>query len=235
MLKNDLHIHSIGSGHAYSTISEIFKYASDHKMDIIAIADHGPNMEGASHLGYFENITRLPKVIGSVLFLKSCEANILNTKGEIDIPPEIQNKLDFVMAGIHRRTDYLSSDNKDKNTEAIINAIVNNNIKVITHPIRPEFPVNILAITKMCAKNKVSMEINLETLRANRNNTTFIRDIKSLIDNVIKNNGKLVISSDAHFVSEIGDDSILKELKIHIPLGILLKTKDQILRFINNQ
>ncbi|MEI6058123.1 MAG: PHP domain-containing protein, partial [bacterium] len=120
MLKNDLHVHSIGSGHAYSTISEIFRFASKNTMDLVAIADHGPDMEGAPHLGYFENMLRLPKTIDGVTFLKSCEANILNENGDIDIPLDLQNKLDFVMAGLHARTDYAGRDTKE-NTQAVIN------------------------------------------------------------------------------------------------------------------
>lgn len=232
MLKNDLHVHTIGSGHAYSTISEIFEYASKNSMDIIAITDHGPNMEGASHLGYLENMLRLPKKIDDVIFLKSCEANILNKDGDIDIPSDLQDKLDFVMVGIHKRTDY-NHDNVETNTQAILNAIEKNRVKVIAHPYRPEFPVDIEKISKTCAEKGVALEINIESLKANKANNEFIFKIKKMIEEVESNNGRIIISSDAHYVLEVGDDTVLSELKLEIPEGILLATKGHLLEFLS--
>ena len=234
MLKNDLHIHSISSGHAYSTISEILKYASENNMDVIAITDHGPSMEGAPHAGYFENMVRLPKEIEGVLFLKSCEANILNTEGDIDISFDIQEKLDFVMAGIHNRTSYPRNNNPRENTSAIINAIHKNKIKVISHPVRPEFPVIIGEVVEACAKNHVAMEINLDTLKVNQANNEFLSATKELLKETVKHNGVLIISSDAHFITEVGDDSILTKIKIELPSENLLLTEEQIIRFIQS-
>lgn len=231
MLKNDLHVHSIGSGHSYSSISEIFRFASNNKMDLIAIADHGPNMEGAAHLGYFENMLRLPKTINGVTFLKSCEANILNENGDIDIPLDLQNKLDFVMAGLHSRTNYVVGD-AEKNTQAIINAVKKNKIKIITHAHRPEFPIDITKVVEACVENNVAIELNIESLKANKDNGEFISDIKLLLNEVTKFDGSLVISSDAHYELEIGDESIIKELNIEIPRGILLNSNEQIMEFL---
>ena len=233
MLKNDLHVHTIASGHAFNTIYEIFEYASKNSMDIVAITDHGPDMERSAHLGFFETLTRLPELVNGVIFLKSCEANVLDIDGNIDIPLDIQNKLDFLMAGIHDRTSYSKIENNvDNNTMAIINAIKKNHIKIVSHPHRPEFPIDIDKIVEFCANNNVALEINLSTLTTNQSNNNFIKEIKYLIQKAAEFNTKLTVSSDTHYISELGDDSILDKLSLNISDNIWLKTKEQILDFI---
>lgn len=235
MLKNDLHVHTIASGHAFNTVSEIFEYASKNSMVIVATTDHGPNMEHSAHLGYFETLTRLPKLVNGVIFLKSCEANILDVDGNIDIPLNIQDKLDFLMAGIHDRTSYSKTENSvDNNTMAIINAIKKNHIKIISHPHRPEFPIDINKIVKFCADSNVALEINLSTLITNQSNANFINEIKYLIQESVEFCTKLTVSSDTHYISELGDNSILDKLNINVPDIIWLKTKEQIFDFIKS-
>ena len=52
LFKCDLHIHSIASGHAFNTIDECARYSHDNHYALIGISDHGPNMEGALHMGF---------------------------------------------------------------------------------------------------------------------------------------------------------------------------------------
>jgi putative hydrolase len=44
MLKIDLHLHTIASGHAYNTILEYVDQAKKLKMKMIGFADHGPSL-----------------------------------------------------------------------------------------------------------------------------------------------------------------------------------------------
>ncbi len=46
MLKVDLHIHSVHSGHGFGTIYDIARDAAAKKMELIAVTDHGPAMQG---------------------------------------------------------------------------------------------------------------------------------------------------------------------------------------------
>jgi len=90
MLKMDLHIHSIASGHAFNTIFELASYANNVGVSTIAITDHGPSMTGAPNLGYFEALRRIPKRINGVNVMVGCEANLIDLNGNIDIPFEVQ-------------------------------------------------------------------------------------------------------------------------------------------------
>jgi putative hydrolase len=53
-LSADLHCHTIASGHAFSTLSEMASGAARRGLDLIAITDHGPSMDGACHAGLTE-------------------------------------------------------------------------------------------------------------------------------------------------------------------------------------
>jgi putative hydrolase len=46
MLKIDLHIHTIASGHAQNTILEFINQAKDLKMEVIGISDYGRGNSG---------------------------------------------------------------------------------------------------------------------------------------------------------------------------------------------
>ncbi|MBD3313930.1 PHP domain-containing protein, partial [Candidatus Woesearchaeota archaeon] len=60
MLKIDLHIHTVHSGHAYGTIYDIMKEAKAKGMEMIAITDHGPSGGSVSHV-HFRMAPRAPK------------------------------------------------------------------------------------------------------------------------------------------------------------------------------
>ena len=58
----DLHIHSIASGHAYSTVNENAKAAADRGLQLIALTDHGPKMPGGPHLYYRWRLLKKNKI-----------------------------------------------------------------------------------------------------------------------------------------------------------------------------
>ena len=45
----DMHTHTIASGHAYGTILEMIKEASEKEMKLIGIKDHAKGVSDATH------------------------------------------------------------------------------------------------------------------------------------------------------------------------------------------
>jgi putative hydrolase len=216
MLRTDLHIHTIVSGHAYSTILESVTYAKDIGIETIAITDHGPSMKGASHSGYFKNMDRIPGVMHGVNLLMGCEANVIGLDGEIDLDCDTVDKLDIVLVGLHKLTPYPSNTSSSDNTRALISAIKKNKVHIVSHPYRLDFPVDIIELAKAASGYGVLLELNLSLLRIFGNNLDLFNQISLMIETVEKMGSKIVISSDAHFVTEIGDDSVLSSLGINI-------------------
>jgi putative hydrolase len=70
-------------------LSEMAAAAADLGLDVIAITEHDPSMEGAPHAGFFDMSWRLPRRIGAVTVLYGAETNILDRVGDIDLPSEL--------------------------------------------------------------------------------------------------------------------------------------------------
>lgn len=80
----DLHMHTVASTHAYSTLSDYIAQAKQKGIKLFAITDHGPDMEDAPHHWHFINMRIWPRVVDGVGILRGIEANIKNVDGEID-------------------------------------------------------------------------------------------------------------------------------------------------------
>lgn len=205
LVKSDLHIHSIASGHAFNTIDEIINYSFEKGYKIIGVSDHGPDMEGAPHSGYFECLHRLPKEKKGMKILYGCEANIINEQGEIDLPDCIVSSLDYVMAGLHKRTSYMY-ERSSVNTKSILAAIKSHRVDIITHPISISHMVDSIEIVEAAAYNNVILEINKSVLLSaiSLKNEYVIKKIKLLYEYAISIGAKIIFGSDAHYISEIG-------------------------------
>jgi len=59
-IEADLHMHTVNSGHAYSTVDELAKTASFKGLKLIAITEHGPNLPGGPHEYFFGNMSIIP-------------------------------------------------------------------------------------------------------------------------------------------------------------------------------
>lgn len=219
MLKVDLHIHTVASKHAHSTILEYIDQARKLKMKVIGISDHAPqNATTLTDQIYFREIGRIPEVIGGIRVLKGVEANILDGDGSIDIPEETAACLDYVMAGLHRGSPYKDAGRR-RNTEAYLKAIRSGRIKILTHPfVTKDFPFDIAAVAKAACEHGVLVEINLSYFQDRRLSPELISGIATMVREVRKNRKKLIVNSDAHNIWELGDDSNLKKYKKQIGL-----------------
>ncbi|AID78130.1 hypothetical protein ECOLIN_05850 [Escherichia coli Nissle 1917] len=95
----DLHMHTVASTHAYSTLSDYIAQAKQKGIKLFAITDHGPDMEDAPHHWHFINMRIWPRVVDGVGILRGIEANIKNVDGEIDC--KMFDSLDLIIAGFH--------------------------------------------------------------------------------------------------------------------------------------
>ncbi len=52
----DAHTHTVASGHAYSSLQEMAKAASDMGLEVLGITEHGPSVPGTCPTLYFKNM-----------------------------------------------------------------------------------------------------------------------------------------------------------------------------------
>lgn len=233
MLKTDLHIHTLASGHAYSTLLESAKFAADSGLETIAITDHGPATLGGPHIGYFGCMGRIPKKIFGVNVLMGCEANVVGYDGNIDIDDKTAASLDIILAGLHEYTPYPQSNSVKENTESLIRAMRRNVIHIVSHPYRLIFPVDISDLAKAANDFGTLLELNLSLLRVSGSDCELLRQIHLMLEMTAGFGGKVAVSSDAHIATEIGDDSILRELGISVRNKLILGMENGYNEIIN--
>jgi putative hydrolase len=206
----DLHLHTVASGHAFSTIEEYLNAASAQKLKVIAITDHGPAMPGGAHLYHFSNLKMLPCRSRGILMLRGIEANIINDKGDLDLPDGELKSLEIVLAAFHIRCGYQVGD-KEKNTRVLKRAMAHPHVNVLAHPGNVHFPVNIKEIVGYARECGVLIEINNATFtgwprQGSYNNCLeFAREVK-------RQNWYVCLGSDSHFTDTVGKLSAAVEL-----------------------
>ncbi|MBP2649559.1 MAG: ycdX [Firmicutes bacterium] len=197
----DLHIHTIASGHAYSTVLEIAQAAADKGLAMIALTDHGPAMPGAPHYYHFSNLVALPDYLCGVRVLKGVEANVLDSQGTLDLSERILAKLDIVLAGLH--SVCVSSGSLDENTAMMINTIKNPWVDIVVHPGNPEFLIDEKKVVQAAVEYDVALEINNSSLTVSRKGSWPRCDY--LVSLAREYGCKLVLGTDSHFALSVGN------------------------------
>ena len=204
-MKVDLHTHTIASGHAWGTLFENTREAKKQGIELLAITDHGPAVLGAPCNVYFKSVKRAPKIVEGVKVLFGVEANIINEQGKLDLSNETLEKLDIVIAGLHKNCGY-ADQGIEKNTEVLINAMQNPHIKIISHPYSSRMKIDIEKITEEAIKRNILLEINASYFLEHRiKDKEMWEKLKKMVKIFKKNNKKMIINSDAHNPYEVGN------------------------------
>lgn len=223
----DLHIHTIASGHAYSTVLEIARVAADKGLAMIALTDHGPSLPGAPHAYHFSNQLAIPDNIFGVRVLKGIEANVVDREGGLDLDEYRLSKLDIVLAGLH--TFCAPYGSPEENTAMLVKAIQNQWVDVVVHPGNPEYLIDEEAVVRAAAEHGVALEVNNSSLTVVRQGS------RPHCDNIAclaKEHGcKIMVGSDSHFAFSVGDFGAAAELieKHGIPAELVLNTSVELI------
>ncbi len=215
----DYHTHTIYS-HGKGTIRENVDEAIKKGLKEIAISDHGPRhfLYGIK----LKNLDKMRKEIDEINKNDSrikvklgMESNIISVDGKIDVDEEIRSKLDIVLAGYHfgafpasiRQSakihgwnllskNFTSLEKKARiiNTQAVVAAIYNNKIDILTHP-GAKADIDTREVAKAAAARGTALEIN-----SSHGHLTV-----EYIKIAMKEGVKFVISSDAHIPSDVGN------------------------------
>ncbi len=216
----DYHTHTVYS-HGSGTILDNVKAASEIGLEELGIADHGPanwGHIGTTNLKVFEQIIDEVKTIQTeydgLKILAGTEANIISYQGELDIPLELQSKLDKVLAGFHvtihpkslkdgvkflsqwtlgKVSKQYKMKVRNDNTKAVVAAVYNNKIDIITHP-GLNISIDTPELARACVKSETALEINAK------------HGVKSVefIQAAAHEGVKFALGSDAHDPENVG-------------------------------
>lgn len=199
----DTHTHTNVSTHAYSTLEENLLHASKIGLEAVAVTNHAPSMPDSPHMWHFLNLSEnIPRQVHGVNVLYGAEVDILDTDGNIDLPPDALSYLDVVIASIH--PELFAPLNKEAHTQAYLNVLDNPYVDIIGHSGSPDYEYNITAVLEKAKKEHKMIEIN------NNSHTVRKGNIANCI-NIAKKCAEMgvyvVVGSDAHFSANIGNFS----------------------------
>lgn len=199
----DIHVHTVASGHAFSTVMEIARAARDKGIHAVGLADHGPALPGGAHPFHFWNLRIIPSELDGVRLLRGIEANIINDEGELDLEDEHLKPLDFVLATFHNHCGYEPGD-EVKNTAALIKAMSNPYVDFIAHPGSDYFPLNLSVVVDAAVERGIPLELNNSSLLETTSRPgARERDLK--LARLAAEKGAMVyIASDAHIATDVG-------------------------------
>lgn len=209
-IKIDSHTHTTASGHAYSTVKEMVEAVRNKGLKGIAITDHAKAMAGAPTYLHFINLKCLPKIEDGVRIFSGVELNILNKNGDIDFEDKIINRLDFVMASIHVHCTEIRGF--DEVTEAYLNVMDNDYVRVIGHPSDYRFPFDIPKVVAKAKERNVAFEVNNMSENPDCPRYDVNKSMVKILEECKKQGVYVTVGSDAHYYTEAGKFEHVYEL-----------------------
>lgn len=226
----DVHTHTVASGHAFSSLQEMVKAAADKKLRLLGITEHTPGIPGSCAPIYFRNLHVVPRQMYGVELLLGAELNIIDYKGNVDMDESYFPYLDIKVAGIHSLC--YTPGTREENTEAIIGAIRNPHIHIISHPGDGTALVDFEPIVRAAKEHRTLLEINNSSLKPIRHKVT-ARDNNLEILRLCKQyEVPVILGSDAHISFDIARyDYIYELLQVtEFPEQLILNDKVEIFR-----
>lgn len=198
----DVHTHTIASGHAYGTLTEMAKEAAARGLKLLGVTEHTHFMPGTCDDLYFVNLRIVPREMYGIRLMPGAELNIMDEKGTVDLPDWIIDRLDLRIASIHGNLFRIGT--KEQNTAAVLGAMKNPKIDIIGHPDDSNCPLDYERLVQASKEYHTLLEINNNSLRmpSRRNVKENMITILRLCE---KYDVPMIMNSDAHFMTDIAN------------------------------
>lgn len=226
----DVHTHTVASGHAFSTLQEMVSAASEKGLRLLGITEHAPSIPGTCPLIYFRNLHVVPRQMYGVELLLGAELNIIDYKGSIDLEENYLRMLDIRIAGIHSLC--YTPGTMEENTEAMIGAIRNPYIHIISHPGDGTADVNLEAVVQASKSYHTLLEINNSSLNPVRNKVKARANNLEILRLCKRYEVPVILGSDAHISFDIARYDHIQALlqETEFPERLLLNDKVEAFR-----
>lgn len=229
-IKLDIHTHTIASGHAFSTLQEMARAAAEKKLQILGITEHAPGIPGTCAPIYFRNLHVVPRQLYGVELLLGAELNILDYEGNVDLGEAYFPMLDVKIAGIHSLC--YTPGSIDQNTAAMIGAIRNPQVNIISHPGDGTALLHFEPIVKAAKEYRTLLEINNSSLNPVRKKEGARQNNLDILALCKRYEVPVILGSDAHISFDIARyDHIYELLRItEFPQALIVNDKPELFR-----
>lgn len=218
----DLHTHTIASGHAYSTISEMIDAAAQKGLKLFGITEHAPAMPGTCNEIYYLNFRVIPRHQQGMQILLGSEVNIIDLDGKMDFDDEMLDIMDLVIASMH--TPCLTPGSREENTRAYINVMNHPKITIIGHPDDGRYPIDAEAFVREAKETKTVIEVNNSSLNPRGFRQNSKENYKTILKYCEKYEVPVVVNSDAHICYDVANFGYAKRFfqEIDFPKELVL-------------
>lgn len=203
----DTHTHTLACDHAYGTISENAAAAAQKGLRFLAMTEHTPGMPGGPSPLHFMNLRVIPNELCGVTILKGAEVNILNYRGKLDLTDGMMEGLDWVVASMH--TPNINPGTVQQQTNGWLAVAENPLVDVIGHCGDGRYPFDHEPVIRAFAKHNKLVEINAHSFTAREASEINCPKIARLC---AEHGVRIVVNSDAHFSSGVGDFAAAVEM-----------------------
>jgi DNA polymerase (family 10) len=200
-IQGDVHMHTVETD-GRNSIEEMAEAAREHGYKYMAITDHSKNLAFANGLDDERALAHIKRIraandsIKEIRIFAGIEVDILGD-GTLDLSDEVLQEMDLVIASVHSHF----GQNASEMTDRLIRAVSNPNTSIIGHPTgrlllrRDAYQLDMDAVLKAAAQNKVAMELNAYPDRL---------DLRDRHLRLAKQHGvKIVINTDSHHTSHL--------------------------------
>lgn len=204
-IKLDVHTHTIVSGHAFCTLNEMIAEAMRHHLTLFGVTEHGPAIPGTCPPIYFRNQHVVPRQYGDMTLLMGAELNIIDYEGSLDITDaETLSSMDHIVAGLHKLC--YTNGTLAQNTSALLGAIENPVVNIISHPCDGTAEeLDLEAVVMSAKRTSTLLELNSSSLNPLRGKHLAHQMFVSMLDLCRKHDVPIILGSDAHHTSAICD------------------------------
>lgn len=205
----DIHTHTLASGHAYGTIREMAQAASDRGLAMLGISEHAPGIPGTVDPFYYNNLRVVPRNLYGVKIVHGCEINVLQD-GSLSLNQQYIDMLDYALVGIHRQC-YVNAG-RSENTANLINCMQNPKVFFVSHPDDDHTPLDYEKLVQAAKRYHVALEVNNSSLKKKIKRLNCVSNYETMLYWCLQYQVPIIVSSDAHDPSAVGDFSLAQQL-----------------------
>ena len=206
----DVHMHTIASVHAYSTLREMITAGRAKGLRLMGFSEHAPQMPGTCSDMYFCNFRVIRPEGFGIELLMGAELNIMDFTGKTDITPLMRQHIDYAIASLHDIC--IDPGTREQNTAAVIGAMRDPLVKIIGHPDNPCYPVDFDALARAARDHHVLLELNNSSYRPGGSRQGSWEKGKELLAACKKYGTTVILGSDAHIDLDVGAHERSQEL-----------------------
>jgi DNA polymerase (family 10) len=200
-IRGDLQVHSNWTD-GKNTIEDMARACKERGYQYWAITDHSMAVRVAGGLSPSDfkrqrrEIEEVRGKIGGITLLAGCEVDIL-PDGSLDLPDDLLEQLDVVVAAVHSKMDMT----KSQMTRRVLKALAHPAVDILAHPTgrlinrRDPFMIDLEEVFHAAKENDVAVELNAQPDRLDLNDLHVFRAREIGV--------KIAINTDAHSTEQL--------------------------------